>query len=443
MEGYEILWKSALVELEKTISTVFYRTYIVQLKAIDLIGHKLILCTPSELFANTITNNQGERIRNALIAVNNEVSDFEIVVADSKDEYLKKIGEETRERLNTSNSLLNPKFTFESYVTGDSNQFAFAAAKAVAEHPGESYNPLYVYGGTGLGKTHMLMAIANHLRITKPSLNVLYTTCEQFTNEMIEKVRTGKAAEFHKRYRSVDVLIIDDIQFISGKDGSQTEFFNTFNELTLQNKQIVIASDRAPKDIEGLQDRLRTRFDGGLVADVTKPDLETKVAILKKKAEEQKTIVDIKVLTYLVEKNEDDIRSLMGKLTKVIFASKLHEQPITINLVNEALKESIGDSSEGIKAEDVISCVCEYYKITKTDMLSKKKNKEFSEPRQVCMYLIIDMINSLPLATIGEKMGGRDHSTVIYARDKIAKEMKMLPSLATQVNDIKKMILKQ
>ena len=210
----------------------------------------------------------------------------------------------------------------------------------------------------------------------------------------------------------------------------------------MQNKQVVLTSDRPPKEIEVLEDRLRTRFEGGLLADVQAPDLETRIAILRRKSEEQKCVIDINVLSYIAEMNDCDIRSLIGKLTKVIFASKLHERPITIELVNEALKESAGERQEELQMDDIINCVCNFYKVSRTDILGKKKNKEFVEPRQICIYLITDMMN-LPLVTIGEKMGGRDHATIIYARDKIAELIKTDDQLKTEINDIRKMLLKE
>ena len=213
-------------------------------------------------------------------------------------------------------------------------------------------------------------------------------------------------------------------------------------KITMQNKQVVLASDRPPKEIEVLEERLRTRFEGGLLADVQPPDLETRVAILRKKSEEQKCLIDIKVLSYIAETNDGDIRSLIGKLTKVIFASKLHEKPITVDLVNEALKESIGEMQEELQVDDIINCVANFYKISKSDLIGKKKNKEFAEPRQICTYIITDMMN-LPLVTIGEKMGGRDHTTVIYSRDKVAELIKQDKKLATEIDDIKKMLLKK
>lgn len=444
MESYEILWKTTLPELEKTVSSISYDTYISQLTPVDVVGNKIVLCTQSKLFADTVSAKMRGKICDALKKSNADVSDFDIVVAANREDYVAKFGEKAAIAAETQGAPVNPKFTFDSFVVGSSNEFIYAAAKAVAENPGEAYNPLFIYGGTGLGKTHILMAIANYIRIKKPSLNVLYATCEQFTNQMIDSIGKGKAspADFRNKYRNVDVLLIDDVQFLAKKQGVQTEFFHTFNELVMQNKQVVLTSDRPPKEIEVLEERLRTRFEGGLLADVQPPDLETRIAILRKKSEEQKCLVDIKVLTYIAEMEGDDVRTLIGKLTKVVFASKLHERPITIDLVNEALKESAGEKQEELQAEDIINCVCDFYKVAKADVVGKKKNKEFVEPRQICMYLITDMMN-LPLVTVGQKLGGRDYSTVIYSRDKVAEQMKSDTKLFTEINDIKKKLLKQ
>ncbi|MBQ3493563.1 MAG: chromosomal replication initiator protein DnaA [Clostridia bacterium] len=444
-ENYEILWEQTFIpELEKTVSSIAFETYIKQLKPVDVIGNKIVLCTKSKLFADTVSDKAiGGKIREALLKCNTFVNDFSVVVATDREDYLKQLGDEERESLDIPGSPINPKFTFDSFVVGSSNEFIYAAAKAVAENPGDAYNPLFIHGGTGLGKTHILMAIANYLKLHSPRLNVLYATCEQFTNQLIESISKGKGtgADFRKKYRNVDVLLVDDVQFLAKKQGIQTEFFHTFNELVMQNKQVVLTSDRPPKEIEVLEERLRTRFEGGLLADVQAPDLETRIAILRRKSEEQKCVVDIKVLTYIAEMSDCDIRTLIGKLTKVVFASKLHERPITIDLVNEALKESAGEKQEELQAEDIINCVCNFYKISKNDMLGKKKNKEFVLPRQVSMYLILDMM-SLPQMTVG-KFFGKDHATVIYARDKIEKQMKTDTKLSVEVNDIRKMLLKQ
>lgn len=445
-ENYQFLWEQLfLPAISKKVTSVAFDTHIVHWEPIDIKGNKIILRTDNRIFAGA-ANSQllGEKIREAIRGCKSNITDFEVIVANSREEGLSLLEEQNKESMDFESWPINPKFTFDSFVAGSSNEFALAAAKAVAENPGDAYNPLFIYGGTGLGKTHILMAIANYLKLHHPSMNILYATCEQFTNQMVESISRGKGtgADFRRKYRNVDVLLIDDVQFLSGKTGTQTEFFHTFNELIMQGKQIVLSSDRPPKEIEVLEERLRTRFEGGLLADVQPPDLETRIAILRRKSEEQKSVVDIKVLAYIAEMDSGDIRSLIGKLTKVVFASKLHERPITLELVNEALKESVGERQEELKADDIITCVCAFYKVNKADIISKKKNKEFVAPRQICMYLMLDML-SLPLLTVGHLIGGRDHSTVIYARDKIAEQIKLDNRLATEISDIKKMLLKQ
>ena len=339
---------------------------------------------------------------------------------------------------------IDPKFTLENFVVGSSNEFAYAAAKAVSEEPGEAYNPLFIYGGTGLGKTHLMMAIANKLKATNPTTNVMYVTCEKFTNDLVEMVSHGanRGQEFRNRYRNVDVLLIDDIQFISNKTTTQTEFFHTFNELVMQRKQIVLVSDRHPSEIALLEDRLRTRFEGGLITEIQPPEIETRIAILKRKADERKCIIPMDVLTYIAETSDNDVRTLIGKLTNVIFASKLHEKAITVDFVKEALNEVADSDQEEIEVDDIIKTVADFYHITKADLIGKKKNKEFTEPRQICCYLITDLM-SLPLVTVGKMLGGRDHTTVIYSRDKIAELISVNPKIATEVNDLKNMILKK
>ena len=447
-ENYEILWEQTfLPALEKSVSSIAFSTYIEQLTPVDIKGNKIVLCTPSRLFADSVCNSAiGTKIKEAIVKSNTYIDDIVVVVAKDRDDYLNQIGAESEENaLVQSGSPINPKFTFESFVVGSSNELIYAAAKAVAENPGEAYNPLFIYGGTGLGKTHILMAIGNYLKIHHPRVNVLYATCEQFTNQLIESISKGKgtnaSADFRRRYRNVDVLLIDDVQFLAKKQGIQTEFFHTFNELVMQNKQVVLTSDRPPKEIEVLEERLRTRFEGGLLADVQTPAIETKIAILKRKSEEQKCVVDIKVLSYIAEMNDCDIRTLIGKLTKVIFASKLHERTITKELVNEALKESAGEKQEELQADDIINCVCNFYKVEKKDLLSKKKTKEIALARQVGMFLVLEMM-SLPQLTVG-KIFGRDHATVIYARDKIMEQMETDHKLSVEINDIKQMLLKQ
>ncbi len=448
MENYEIVWQRALAQLKVTVSTIAYSTYIEQLKPIDIVGTKLVLSTKSELFASEVAKRLLDKIRDALAATNTGVTDIKLYVEGRDADYLESKGiPQAQDELDYTP--LNPKYTFDTFVVGSSNRYLYAAAKAVAENPSESYNPLFIYGGAGLGKTHIMHAIANHIKQNHPLKNVLYATCEKFTNDLISTIRQGKAyaeggMNFRNKYRNVDVLIIDDVQFLAKKQSTQEEFFHTFNELYSQNKQIVLSADCLPKEIEFLSDRLITRFEGGLMAQVLPPDIETKIAILQKKAEMRKYILSLDVALFLAENSDNDVRSLEGMLNKVIFASMLHECPITIDLAKEAINEGVstGGEKEALTSDSIIEAVCNFYKIQRSDLISKKKNKEIVEPRQICAYLMTDLL-SIPLVTIGQSLGGRDHTTVIHARDKIAELMKENSRISTEVKDLKNLILKK
>ncbi|MDD7186656.1 MAG: chromosomal replication initiator protein DnaA [Clostridia bacterium] len=448
MENYEIVWQRALTQLKVTVSTIAYSTYIEQLKPIDIVGTKLVLSTKSELFASEVAKRLLDKIRDALAATNTGVTDIKLYVEGRDADYLESKGIPQAQD-EPDYTPLNPKYTFDTFVVGSSNRYLYAAAKAVAENPSESYNPLFIYGGAGLGKTHIMHAIANHIKQNHPLKNVLYATCEKFTNDLISTIRQGKAyaeggMNFRNKYRNVDVLIIDDVQFLAKKQSTQEEFFHTFNELYSQNKQIVLSADCLPKEIEFLSDRLITRFEGGLMAQVLPPDIETKIAILQKKAEMRKYILSLDVALFLAENSDNDVRSLEGMLNKVIFASMLHECPITIDLAKEAINESVstGGEKEALTSDSIIEAVCNFYKIQRSDLISKKKNKEIVEPRQICAYLMTELL-SIPLVTIGQSLGGRDHTTVIHARDKIAELMKENSRISTEVKDLKNLILKK
>lgn len=448
MENYEIVWQRALTQLKVTVSTIAYSTYIEQLKPIDIVGTKLVLSTKSELFASEVAKRLLDKIRDALAATNTGITDIKLYVEGRDADYLESKGIPQAQD-EPDYTPLNPKYTFDTFVVGSSNRYLYAAAKAVAENPSESYNPLFIYGGAGLGKTHIMHAIANHIKQNHPLKNVLYATCEKFTNDLISTIRQGKAyaeggMNFRNKYRNVDVLIIDDVQFLAKKQSTQEEFFHTFNELYSQNKQIVLSADCLPKEIEFLSDRLITRFEGGLMAQVLPPDIETKIAILQKKAEMRKYILSLDVALFLAENSDNDVRSLEGMLNKVIFASMLHECPITIDLAKEAINESVstGGEKEALTSDSIIEAVCNFYKIQRSDLVSKKKNKEIVEPRQICAYLMTELL-SIPLVTIGQSLGGRDHTTVIHARDKIAELMKENSRISTEVKDLKNLILKK
>ena len=448
MENYELIWERALKHLKVSVSTIAYSTYIEQLKPVDLIGSKLILSTKSELFASEVARRLVDKIREALKLVGTGVTDIKLYVEGSTEDYLARKGVAPVQS-EIDSTPINPKYTFDTFVVGSSNRYLYAAAKAVAENPADSYNPLFIYGGAGLGKTHIMHAIANYIKQNNPLKTVLYATCEKFTSDLITTIRQGKAysqegMDFRNKYRNVDVLIIDDVQFLAKKQSTQEEFFHTFNELYSQNKQIVLSADCHPKEIELLSDRLKTRFEGGLMAQVLPPDIETKIAILQKKAELRKYILSLDVALYLAEISDNDVRSLEGMLNKVIFASMLHEEPITLELAKEALNESApsGGEKEVLTTDSIIDAVCNFYKIQRSDLLGKKKTKEVVEPRQICAYLMTELL-SIPLVTIGQALGGRDHTTVIHARDKISELIKENTRVNTEIKDLKNMILKK
>ena len=447
MENYQILWRKTQEILKQRLSHITYTTHIEKIIAVDLIGRKIVLNVPSEINANAIKDRLHEKILQALDIAETGISAIKLTVGDSDKDFLSNEDNENGNILEDSIEI-NSKYTFDSFVVGQSNKFLFSAAKAVADDPGKSYNPLFIYGGTGLGKTHIMHAIANHVKSENPRATVLYATCEKFTNDLIAIIRAGKGSasatqEFRNRYRNVDVLIIDDVQFLANKEATQEEFFHTFNAIYGQDKQIILSADCHPSQIATLSSRLKTRFEGGLMAQVLAPDIETKIAILQRKAEEKKYILNTEVATYLAENSGSDVRSLEGLLNKVIFASLLHEEPITISLAMNALKQAVSDENkEVMTTTNIINTVCSFYNVSKNDLLGKKRNKDLVEPRQVCIYLITELM-SIPLMTIGQAMGGRDHTTVMHARDKIAELILINNRLATEVNDLKNLILKK
>ncbi len=441
----EYLWNKISERVKQVVSGISYSTFFENLVPMDVINKKIVLQAETEITAKVIMKSHAEKLREAIVSADVGLNDFIIVVEGSSEYTLN----ETPDAVEESIVTLDKRFTFDSFVVGTSNKFVYAAAKSVAEAPGENFNPLYIYGGTGLGKTHLMQAIANEIAEKKPSLKVIYTTSETFLNEYVDSIaRKGSGRDnefrFRNRYRNVDVLLIDDIQFWAGKRGVQEVFFHTFNELFSQHKQIVISSDCPAKELTTLEERLRTRFEGGLIADIQPPDLETKIAILKRKALEKKYIIPDDVLAFLVKNTDNNVRTLEGRLNTVIFASKLHEEPITVKLASTALHESIGGTNpqEEVTPDTIIRVTCAHYKLTKADLVGKSKRQEIVRARQICVYLMCDMLD-MPLISIGKEMGGRDHTTIIYSRDKITELMRMSDSVAKDVTDIKSAILKQ
>ncbi len=334
------------------------------------------------------------------------------------------------------NSSLNPKYTFDTFVTGKSNNFAHAAAMAVADKPGKTYNPFFMYGGVGLGKTHLMHAIGNRVLKNHPEMRVLYVSSEQFTNEIIQAIQQGTSDKFRQKYRNIDVLLIDDIQFISGKTSTQEEFFHTFNTLYDAQKQVILSSDRPPREVERLEERLRSRFEWGLTTDIQAPDLETRIAILKTKAQSDHYTVPDDVLVYIASRIDSNIRELEGALTKVAAYASLTKRPVNTDLVAEALKDILPTGKTKEITMDVIQeIVASYFKIKVEDLQSKKRTRNIAYPRQIAMYLCRSLTDT-SLPQIGQFFGGRDHTTVIHAYDKVSQEKDSDSNLNSILNEL-------
>jgi chromosomal replication initiator protein len=335
---------------------------------------------------------------------------------------------------------LNPKYSFERFIVGDSNRLAHAAAKSVAERPGQSHNPLFIYGGVGLGKTHLLHAIGLHVLRKKPDLRVRYVSSEKFTNDLILAIQNGSTEQFRKFYRRTDVLLIDDIQFIAGKEQTQEEFFHTFNELHGANKAIVLTSDRPPREIATLESRLRSRFEGGLLADIRQPDYETRVAILRRKADEQGVHLPPDVVDFLAERAQNNIRELEGALNRVIACAQLRGSPINMKIAMEAVNDIFGPGRRRIVTPGrIIETVAAYFGVSASDLKGKTRAREIVVPRQIAMYLIREETD-ITLAEIGLALGGRDHTTVIHSCEKVAREVQKDPELRQTVNTLRQML---
>ncbi|MGN1060580.1 MAG: chromosomal replication initiator protein DnaA [Candidatus Coproplasma sp.] len=445
VSNLDFIYRPIKQKMQELISPINFITYIDKLVPVEIDGRYIVLETLTENFAQHITQHLADKMREAIIKADVGVSDFRLVVKGSTEYAYDSLESAPSYKPESS---LNKKFTFENFVAGN-NVYAYKAALSVADDPAGTYNPLFIYGGTGLGKTHLTQAIANRILSAKPASKVIYVTCEQFVNEFINSM-LSKGAEAREKgnqlrqyYRSADVLIIDDIQFIIGKIAVQEEFFHTFNELVSRNKQIIITSDQHPKQLTTLQDRLKTRFQGGLVVDMVPPDYETKIAILKVKALEKRTLVPDEVLAFLAQDSGDDVRTLEGRLTKVVFASKLHETSITVELARSALKEAVSEGgAEEITPASIINAVVGFYDVTREELIGKCKKKELVLPRQVCCYLMCELL-SLPLMSIGKELGDRNHTTILYSRDKVSELMMVNDKLAKEIDDIKNIILKK
>jgi len=423
--------------LEEKVGKSSYELWFKPLKLIDFKEDLLIIEVPNRFFKEWIEENYMSHLLEAFSEIASFLGQLKFKIADKDKEFKKEFTqlENRTKRLASKGIFLNPRYTFESFVVGPSNQFANAAARTVAEQPGSVYNPLFIYGGVGLGKTHLINAIGNYIVDNISGLSVLYVPIEQFTNEVVAAIRHQKMAELKDKYRNIDVLLVDDIQFISGKATVQEELFHTFNSLYDKQKQIVMASDRPPKEIQDIPDRLKTRFGMGLIADIQPPEYETKLAILNKKAEKEKIKLPEDVCQWLAKKIKSNIRELEGGLIKLAAHSSLTGTPITIEMARVVLRDVISDDERPVTPELIQKTVAEAFGLKVQDLRLKRRTKEVAIPRQVGMYITREL-TQLSLSDIGKHFGGKDHSTVIYACKQVEERMSKDENFKNQIKSL-------
>ena len=450
MLNLEKLWEEVKEHLTVMVTAVSFDLWIKNLEPYAMAdGAKLVLVAPTRSARDLVKKNYCGSIMNAINLVTSSVSEIVVITEDEKVRYAPVEMDENAPTVHApkeASASITQRYTFDSFVVGPSNQFVHAAARAVAETPGSKFNPLFIHGGVGLGKTHLMHAIGNYVLSTRPELKVLYVTADTLTNELVDVIRDSqdrnKNKEFRDKYRNVDLLMIDDVQHVAGKAGTQNALFNIFNDLFQNGKQIVMTSDRPPREFNNLEERLKTRFEWGLIADISAPDIETRIAILQKKAEQDKHVLPTDVLKYIATKVESNIREMEGLYHKVVLFSELLCRPISIDTAREALKDYVDDTTYTVDMDAIIDNTCEYFRVDRSDLCGKCRAKEIAEPRMISMYLICDMLG-LPLKKIGEAFGGKDHSTVIHARDKVADMIKTDAKKRAQVKDLRDKILKR
>lgn len=426
MENIEEIWAATLSKMESKVSKPSFDTWLRQTKALGLNGTTLTIGVVNDFSRDWLEGQYTELINGILFELTGSELEVRFIIPEEQDDDSNQIPVKNtlpspKAQNDISKPALNPKYTFDTFVIGPGNRFAHAASLAVAEAPAKAYNPLFIYGGVGLGKTHLMQAIGHFVKEHNKDAKVVYLSSEKFTNEFINAIMDNKAANFRNKYRNVDILLIDDIQFLAGKEQTQEEFFHTFNTLHEENKQIIISSDRPPKEIPTLEDRLRSRFEWGLITDITPPDLETRIAILTKKAKAEGLDIPNEVMLYIANQIDTNIRELEGALIRVVAYSSLVNEDIDAQLAADALKDIIPSNRPRLITIPAIQeVVGEKYNLRMEDFAAKKRTKSIAFPRQIAMYLS-RKLTDLSLPKIGEEFGGRDHTTVIHAFDKISK----------------------
>lgn len=435
-------WAKVLDFLKEEVTEISFKTWLEPISPLYIEDSKLYIEVPSDFHRNNIMSRFNELLKNTIKYVENSEYELVYLIPEEADKQKEKILPAIK-NLDQSPTGLNPRYIFENFVVGNSNRFAHAASLAVAEAPAKAYNPLFLYGGVGLGKTHLMHAVGHFILQQNPNQKILYITSEKFTNDFINAIKNqGKEGNiaFRNRYRNVDVLLVDDIQFIAGKEGTQEEFFHTFNALYEANKQIIISSDKPPKDIEPLEERLRSRFEWGLTADIQAPDYETRIAILRKKAQLDRISVPDEINAFIAERIDTNIRELEGALNKILALSHLTNQPISLDLAGQALKDIAQVKTKNITIDLIQEVVAKYFNVRVDDLKAAKRSADISHPRQIAMYLCRE-VGNLSLPKIGYDFGKRDHTTVIHACNKISKDINENPELKNTVEELKKLIL--
>ena len=436
------LWNDLLMSVGKSVSKPIYGALLSSAKPLSFVDGKVTVAVPNEVLRDWLSESASKSIQTILSKsgvseVSFVVGPKELFVTPPLENSGYQIALPPVPPVYTGNIYLNPKYTFDTFVVGHGNRFAHAASLAVAEAPAKAYNPLFIYGGVGLGKTHLMQAVAHFVYRNTRAAKVIYVTSEKFTNDLINSISSNSMESFRNKYRSADLLMIDDIQFLAGKDRTKEEFFHTFNTLHEASKQIVISSDRPPKEIPTLEERLWSRFEWGLIADIQPPDLETRIAILKKKSETEELALPQEVLTLIATKMVSNIRELEGALIKVIAYSSLTSEAITLSMAESILKDIMAPSKDRSNVDIALikKVTAEYYSLKIDDMTSKTRTREIATARQVAMYLARTLTNS-SLPKIGDEFGGRDHTTVMHANDKITEELKSNPEIEEAVKAI-------
>lgn len=423
-------WLQAKSIIKPQVAALVFTKWFDTLTAVTVYNSILILEAKDEVTRETLKTYYFDYLRQALAKVSPSILDVMLILPGQRGEFIKKQA--------TVDVILNPSFTFDTFVVGNSNLFAHGAALAVAQKPGTVYNPLFLYGGVGLGKTHLMHAIGHEVLRNNPHAKVMYCSSESFTNEFIDALRLGKTLDFRLKYRYVDLLMIDDVQFLSNKQSTLEEFFNTFNELHSGGKQIVISSDRPPKELVAVDERLISRFEWGLVADIQEPDLETRMAILKNRAQMERIVISNDALQFIAERVQSNIRTLEGCLNRVVMFARLKHQPLDLELAREALKDLLPQQEKHEVSPSLIKeTVAEYWGVTQDAMLSQRRDKEVVIPRQVAMYLCHEMLG-LPYKRISQLFGKDDHTTAMNACERIQKAMAADPDFCQRVKDVQK-----